>query len=446
MPELSPTGAVDVVERQVRRVRRRKNLYELQRTLYTTVAAGAGAATLLLPVTLFASTTAFGLAAACMAALMLGVAMLLAGALRRRWLGRAHAVRWVEAKAALGGRVQTLVEIAPRARNAPQFFQALLASQVAAELDAWRPQRLVPRAVPRAAGASAVVMVAVLIVVFHLASLALPTPPAIGFSDRPHGGRDERSDGGDGAAPGERVVVAPGVPSTGDTDSGQATDDGRDDDSRLTQLSSAVQENVRKQVWGKAWERVRDALARAGTSGGGSRRDGRAASEDGGEEGVEGKLEGTEENEWEVARRPSERARGAADSSSDHTDGTDGADGQGDANSNADDPSAGSSDDADAGDAGGTTAGNGASPGDLFAGAPVMPGAGSGSFELSLAARMRSDRSGRKRSGGPAPDADPDARPALGTEQRRETAAHRMAVPAAYEQVVREVFAHRGTP
>ena len=39
---LTPTGAVDLVERQVRRVRRRKNLYELQRTVYLAIAAARG--------------------------------------------------------------------------------------------------------------------------------------------------------------------------------------------------------------------------------------------------------------------------------------------------------------------------------------------------------------------------------------------------------------------
>jgi len=57
MPELTPTGAVDVVERQVRRVRRRKNLYELQRTLYLAITAAAVAAALLLPLYYLADAT-----------------------------------------------------------------------------------------------------------------------------------------------------------------------------------------------------------------------------------------------------------------------------------------------------------------------------------------------------------------------------------------------------
>jgi len=59
-------------------------------------------------------------------------------------------------------------------------------------------------------------------------------------------------------------------------------------------------------------------------------------------------------------------------------------------------------------------------------------------------ARMRADRTrGKRGTGAAGPSADPDAQPALAAEQRRESAAHRMTVPAAYETVVREVFAHR---
>src|SRR5262245_8935410 len=103
MPETTFTGAVDVVERQGRRVRRRKNLYELQRTLYLTIAAGAVVATVLLPVALFASTEIFTIVGASAVVLAAGLAMMLAGALRRRWLARDRALAWIEVQAALGG-------------------------------------------------------------------------------------------------------------------------------------------------------------------------------------------------------------------------------------------------------------------------------------------------------------------------------------------------------
>jgi hypothetical protein len=286
---------------------------------------------------------------------------------------------------------------------------------------------------------TALVAVALLVLVVRLASLALPTPPTIGVSSQPRAG--ELADLPAGAMPGERIVVAPGVPANGGAGSSPATDDARDDESALTQLSSAVQENVRQQVWGKAWERVRDALARAGTSRSGTEHDGHSATGDAREDTTDD-LDGAEANDWDLARAPSDRnrrrtGRSAADPSDapddQHSDRSDGDQAE---------PDAGAGE----GGEGSASAGNGTSPGDLFDGAPVAPGAGNASFELSLAARMRNDRSGHKRGGGPAPDADPDARPALGSEQRRESAAHRMAVPAAYEHVVREVFAHREEP
>src|SRR5690606_27341095 len=136
---------------------------------------------------------------------------------------------------------------------------ALLVEQIGRDLDAWTPRRLVPRAVPRGALAAALAAALALAVVLRLAALAPPTAPLIGMSRGPGGtaprGPEERPPTG----PGERIVVAPGVPESRGSASPAADD--ADDDSALTRLSSALQENVRQQVWGKAWERVRDALA-----------------------------------------------------------------------------------------------------------------------------------------------------------------------------------------
>ena len=283
----------------------------------------------------------------------------------------------------------------------------------------------------------AVIALAVLAVAFRLAVLALPAAPTIGTSDRPV--IAERPDRPTDPMAGERMVVAPGVPDDRGEQSAPATADDRDDASTLTQLSSAFQENVRQQVWGKAWERVRDALARAGTtSGSGGTRD------EAGERAEE--FDGEGSGDWEVARAPSDernRRRGPAvgRKPSEHDDAT-GGDTEATADDHAPEAEANEHDGRD----GNSGAGNGTSPNDLFGGSPVDSEGGGASFELSLAARMRSDRVGRRGAPGPAPDADPDARPALAAEQRRETAAHRMAVPAAYEQVVREVFAHREEP
>jgi hypothetical protein len=430
MPELTPTGAADVVERQVRRVRRRKNLYELQRTLYLAIAAGAGAAALVLPFALFASAEVFAIVAGSTLAVLAGLLTVLLGALRRRWLAPARAVAWIEARAGLGGRLQTLLELRPGSG----FFHALLALQVGSGLIAWAPRRVVPRSVPRAAGGAALAAVTALILTFRLASLALPTPPTISMSDRPLvGERSERID----PLAGERIVVAPGIPSRTEAGAAPATDDGTRDDSPLTQLSSALQENVRHRVWGKAWERVRDALARAGTT-----RSAGVEDADGSDQARDDEADG-DSDASQSARGPTgeatRRHRSVADGKSAEPlelDAETGAMHTAGERTN-------SETDLDSDPEGGRSAGNGTSPGDLFDGAPVDAGASNGSFELSLAARMRSDRTGRRGASGPAPDADPDARPLLAPEQRRETAAHRMAVPAAYEQVVREVFSHR---
>ncbi len=435
MPELTLTGAVDVVERQVRRVRRRKNLYELQRALYLTIAAGAGAATVLLPLALFASTRVFGLAVAAMLLAFVAIAMLLGGRIRRRWLNRSRAVAWIDAHGARDGRMRTLLELRSRATSAPGFFHALLASQVDEALPSWTPRRLMPHAVPRAA-ATVVIALGVLALVFRLAALGLPAPSGLADGGESAGTSADRS-ARLGGSPAERSVAAPGMPSEVQRQ-GRTAGTGAPDpaeDSSLTKLASALQENVRQQVWGKAWERIRDQLARsAGTDTVEGSDDGDArAREDGPGDDADGS---------ELARTGGEGASRHRTPSHDHTARDETAPSARDGASEAD----ASDDDAEKhADGGGSGAGTGTSPSDLFGGAPVATDGSAGSFELSLAARMKSDHAGR-RGGGAAPEADPDARPALATDQRREAAAHRMAIPAAYEQVVREVFAHHEQP
>lgn len=427
MPELTPTGAVDVVQRQVRRVRRRKNLYELQRALYWAIAAAAGLATFLLPLALFAPARLFAGAAWGTLAVLAGFALILLAATRRRWLGAPRAIAWIESQSPLAGRLRTLVELATRPNGGRGFFHALLVAQVGHDLEAWTPRRVVPRAVPRAALATAAAALVLLVVVAQLASFAPPSTPAVGFSDQPLAG--ERSATPDDAAVGERVVVAPGVPADDDAEPSPVRDDVP---SRLGNLSSQIQENVRQQVWGKAWERVRDALARAGTSSGAARD---------GQEETGDEVAANDTEDWEAARSPSatgapRRRPGIGKQDSQHDAAK--ADQNPDEATPHDADRETHSDDAD----GGSGAGTGTGP-NLFGG-PSVDSAGSGSFELALAARMRADRAhGKRGTGAAGPNADPDAQPALAAEQRRESAAHRMTVPAAYETVVREVFAHR---
>lgn len=436
MPELTPTGAVDVVQRQVRRVRRRKNFYELQRASYLTISAAATAATILLPIALLAPTDVFTIAVWSIAAIVVGLALVIVGSMRRRWLPRAAMLAWVEDRGALGGRVRTLLETAARPGAKPGFFHGLLVEQIRRDLEDWTPRRLVPRAIPRGSLAAAAVASILLAVVLRLASLALPSAPTVAFGDAPLPGAPspgrERRD----PAPGERVVVAPGVPDAGGP-AAPATGDGAgdsDDDSKLTQLSSALQESVRRQVWGKAWERVRDALARAATPRESDQ--GTPASE------VDEAMNAESGEEWEAARAPSGelvRRRRPGIGQQPSTRGDDAAEKTED---QAPDSSATNEQDQNEGDGdGGAGAGNGTAP-DLFGGAPADRD-GDASFELALAARMRTDGGRGTSASGPPPEAAPDARPVLAGDQRRESAAHRMTVPASYETVVREVFAHR---
>jgi hypothetical protein len=434
MPELTPTGAVDVVQRQVRRVRRRKNRYELQRAFYLTIAAAAVATTILLPMALLASTDVFSIAVWSVGAILMGLALVVVGSTRRRWLPRAGTLAWVEDHGALGGRVRTLLEVAARPGAKPGFFHGLLVEQIGRDLDGWTPRRLVPRAIPRGAFACAVVAALVLAVVLRLASLALPSAPTVAFSDgplpggAPNAGEQRREPG-----PGERIVAAPGVPEARGPAAPGTGDGDADDDSKLTQLSSALQESVRRQVWGKAWERVRDALARAATQRDGDQ--GTPASE------MDADVDAETGEDWEVARAPSgelvrRRRPGVGRQPTER--GDDG--GQKDESTPPESPPTKERDPSEGGD-GGAGAGNGVAP-DLFGGTPADRD-GDASFELSLAARMRSNGGRDKSASGPPPEAAPDARPVLAGDQRRETAAHRMMVPASYESVVREVFAHR---
>ena len=424
MPELTITGAVDVVRRQVRRVRLRKNLYELQRTLYWSVTVAATAALVLLPLALLAPESTFAGAAWIAVAVLAASAWRIARGARRGWLARRAAVPWIEQRGALDGRLRTLLEIEGQPDRANAFFRPLLVAEVVRDLDRWTPRRLVPRRLPRAALATAALATAALVLVIRLAALAVPTAPAIVGGRTPLAG--EPAQAAAGAPPtAERVVVAPDVAETRPASAAAR------DASSLASLPSALQESVRRQIWGKAWERVREQLAEATTGGSGTPADRQVRDET---------TAADDDEEWELARAPTgevarRRARGGAGDG----DGTD-----------RDEPApprrepqraAGAEQSNDELARGG--AGNGTAP-DLF-GPATDDGLGDsdGSFELAIAARMRADRLGDRRADATAPPADRDARPTLAADQRRENAAHRMTVPPAYETVVREVFAHR---
>ncbi|HEY2388927.1 MAG TPA: hypothetical protein VGK30_18375, partial [Candidatus Binatia bacterium] len=104
MRDADPRDA-DPVERQIHQVRRRRNLRELQRVLLALVALAAGSGAALVMLALLARPRLFAVATWGAAGTLVVTAVLLLRALRRRWLGADDAAGWIDARAALGGRL-----------------------------------------------------------------------------------------------------------------------------------------------------------------------------------------------------------------------------------------------------------------------------------------------------------------------------------------------------
>src|SRR5206468_1743377 len=107
MPEPTPADALERMRRQVRAVRWRRNLHELQRALYHLIATLAGAATMLVVLALRAGPAAFAAATWAIATATLALALQLARALARRWLSPERAPLWIDAETRLEGRLAT---------------------------------------------------------------------------------------------------------------------------------------------------------------------------------------------------------------------------------------------------------------------------------------------------------------------------------------------------
>src|SRR5881628_3266482 len=96
MPELTPADALERMRRQVRAVRSRRNLHEVQWALYLLIATLAGAATVLVVLALRAGPAAFAAATWAIATATLARAVWLARALARRWLSPERAPLWID--------------------------------------------------------------------------------------------------------------------------------------------------------------------------------------------------------------------------------------------------------------------------------------------------------------------------------------------------------------
>lgn len=441
----------DPIERQVLRVRRRRNFRELQRALFALVTVAAGSAAAIVLLALLASPRLFAVASWSASGTVVVTAVLLARALRRRWLGADDTATWIDEHARLGGRLATLVAVRARAQRDAAFFLPLLVEENRHALGRWRPQDLIRRRVPRAALASALAATMALALALVLAPRLRPPLPEIVYSDEPvAGGNATATDGG---VP-DRIIVAPPRNDTHATSGDRGSEDaagnegavGNDpsDDSELARLSGALQDRIRRDLWGREWQRAHDAMARAareGTRGtSDARRDGDA--EDG---GVDTDTDGGDER-WETAGLPATRRGGRRGSSA-------GGMRRGHAaqSNDADAEARGLGDDDPEGQVGHGVgepvagAGNETDP-NLFGPATDVDPHGSDSFELAISAPVRAQRTAPRRGSGDPPPASDDTHPELTRAARQEHAIRRMPVPSGYEAIVREVFAHREAP
>jgi len=415
MSEPTPADALERMRRQVRAVRWRRNLHELQRALYHLIATLAGAATMLVVLALRAGPAAFAAATWAIATATLALALQLARALARRWLSPERAPLWIDAETRLEGRLATALELERQGALQAPFFP-LLVEDNARRIAAWRPERLLPEGMPSGAFAGALAAVGVFLLALLLAPWLRPSAPP--ETVRPAGTQG-------------RLVVARSARTTGRRVRLLALPDRDDELPALSRVPAALQERIREQLWGEDRERAHEAWERA---------------ERGGEPGdasppADRLADASDQEErWAIVRRPpagAERAPGedGAAPAGDRP--------RGDAAAERGDGERPERD----GDAGPHQAAAGAGTGtdpNLLGDASAERAARE-RFDLPLAARVRTVRGGSAPpSSGEAPPPAPDARPDLAAAQRRDAPVLKMSVPPAYEAVVRAAFAQRG--
>jgi len=240
MPGSTPS-ALELIPRQLRRVRRRWNTRELVGALLALAATSAILGALLVLAALAAAPRRFVAALTLLAVAWLASAVGIALAMRRRWLRPRTAHHRVDREARLGGRLAALIDLG--SEPGASALRPLLAAENAAMLPLWAPRRLVPRRAP--AGPLAAALAAALALAGAIALgpvLAPPPPPTVIVPDAhaarlPLGrGRSERLSRGD--------VIA-------DSDSRAAADEPAED-SLLARMAEAVQHRVHRELWGEA--------------------------------------------------------------------------------------------------------------------------------------------------------------------------------------------------
>jgi hypothetical protein len=406
--------AVDAILRQLSRVRRRRVVYGLQRALYVLLAAASGAAAVVMTLALVAGPWAFvaGTAAAAASFVVAATFSVLAAWRALDTTGRVASS--VDRGTGLSGRLTTLVELGPR-RPVPAFLPLLVEENVQ-RLAAWTPSRVVPRPVPVAALAVALVAIAGVLLVAGLGPRLAPGVVEIVETDTPL----RPVDLGWGGAKGGRLVLAPAAePRAGATEPQSTFARGREEG---TPAAPSLQERIRRRLWGSAWERIRQEARVA-----------RRAAAPSGELGADARRgtgpAGT------AARR---RTPGPGPEHADRPPDTGGAAGHS-SPGRARTARTGPQGDARGGD-GAPGAGTGTSP-DLY-GNPTAPHTREEPFELALDAPAQGDQPAPRPPSGETPPAAADEHPRLAAGQRPEAAVPRVPVPAAYEAIVRALFAH----
>jgi hypothetical protein len=433
MAESEANAALEAIYRQLTRIHRRRNVYELQGATCLLVASVATGAAVLVVSALTATAGRFALIAWGVVG-ALGVATVLVG-LRagRRWVPRRCVAAWADRAADLRGRLATLVEVWAPDRS--DFFLPLLLEENRRWLPAWTPPRLVPHRVPRRPLAAAAAGLAALGLAVALApSLRPAAPDRIAGDDRP------ALDLPNGPAEVDRLPA-------GALFAGQASGDGAgaaspaEDKARsaLAWLPAALQDALRRQAWGPGWEGGREeATDRGGAPPGaqlargwrpaesGDREDG-SSGEDGTESGLPLQQSGRKGSIGADGRTPggqlvspesasTARADAAPREFAEGTDGTEG-------------------------DAAGPGAGTATDP-NLFGASSVSRVDAGDTFQLGLAAPLQVHRGTPRGPGDAVPMPEPEGQPRLAARERPEAAMAKMAVPAPYEAIVRALFAH----
>ena len=421
MPEPTPADALERMRRQVRAVRWRQNLHELQRALYHLLATLAAAATALVVLALLSTPGLFAAAAWGLGAGSVLLAAWITRALGRRWLSGARTPLWIDRHARLEGRLATALELERHGGVRAPFFP-LLVEDNARRLAAWRPERLVPEGMPSGAFAGALAAVGGFLLALLIAPWLRPGAPAVVSGRAPDGspGRVGIVRRGRPPAPGRRFVLL-------------ARPD--EDDSALSRLPGALQERIQDRLWGEDREGAREAMERAERGASPAREDAWPPADPLAE--ASDPIDASDpEERWAVARRLPAGAKPPA--------------GEG---------GAAGADEAPGGNQA-AARGDGAREAERDGGAGAAAGAGTGTdphllgeasaervararFDLPLAARVRALGGGPAPLFGEAPPPAPDARPDLAAAQRRDAPVPKMGVPPAYEAAVRALFAHR---